>query len=428
MVSIRDIFSKEKNTLRKEDHFLVLSFLPIAMILLALTYQNPIRILQGLNAIRLSNDVLLTDYIVLSGTGSALFNSAILTLFNLYFFKKLKLKPNGIIISSLFLVSGFSFMGKNPFNIWPFYIGGFIYSKVHNIEYKNVFIISMLSTSLSPLISVLILSLKYGLMISLFLSAIIGSFLGYVMPAVSSQILMAHSGYSIYNMGFAAGLTGVLTFSVLKMLKIPVESNFIVNDVPDHRLHLFFAGYFILLILYGYMTNGWSFDGYLTLMTRSGRLVTDMTRLDGFSISFVNMGLMGLIAIIYVFLLGGILNGATIAAVLAVSGFGSFGKHPKNTIPILAGVAFSALIFKMDISSTHVITAGLFGTTLAPIVGEYGSIYGLILGFLHLSLIGTIGPLHGGIHLYNNGLSGGIVATLFMPMLDALKKEKHNAI
>lgn len=428
MVSIRDIFSKEKNNLRKEDHFLLLSLLPIAMILLALTYQNPIDILRGLNAIRLSNDVLLTDYIVLSGTGSALFNSAILTLFNLYSLKKLKLKPNGIIISSLFLVSGFSFIGKNPFNIWPFYIGGLIYSKVHNIEYKNVFIISMLSTSLSPLISVLILSLKYSLLISLFLSAVIGSFLGYVMPAVSSQVLMAHSGYSIYNMGFAAGLTGVLAFSVLKMLKIPVEANFIVSDVPDHRLHTFFAGYFILLILYGYMTNGWSFDGYLTLMNRSGRLVTDMTRLDGFSISFVNMGLMGLIALIYIFLLGGILNGATIAATLAVCGFGSFGKHPKNTLPILAGVAISALIFKMDISSTHVITAGLFGTTLAPIVGEYGAVYGLILGFLHLSLITTIGPLHGGIHLYNNGLSGGIIATLFMPMLDALKKEKHNAI
>lgn len=428
MVSIRDIFSKHKNTLKQEDQFLILLILPISMILLALTYQNPIHILKGLNTIRLSNDVLLTDYILLSGTGSALFNSALITLFNIYFLKKLKLKPNGIVISSLFLVSGFSFIGKNPFNIWPFYIGGFIYSKVHNIEYKNVFIISILSTSLSPLISVLILSLKYGFVISLTLSLLIGSFLGYVMPAVSSQVLMAHSGYSIYNMGFAGGLMGMLAFSILKMMKVPVQANFIVNDIADTRLHFFFGGYFILLILYGFFTNGRSFDGYRTLISRSGRLVTDMTRLDGFSVSFINMGLMGLLSLTYVLLLGGFLNGPTIAAVLTVCGFGSFGKHPKNTLPILVGVAVSALAMKMDISSTHVITAGLFATTLAPIVGEYGAVYGLILGFLHLSLITTIGPLHGGIHLYNNGLSGGIVATLFMPMLDALKKEKQNAI
>ncbi|MDO4721337.1 MAG: DUF1576 domain-containing protein [Peptostreptococcaceae bacterium] len=428
MVTFHEIFSKEKNVLHKNDQFVVLLILPLAMIVLAFTYDNPVAVIRGINKIRLSNDVLLTDYMLLGGMGSALFNSAVVTLINLWLIYRLELKPNGIIISSLFLISGFSFIGKNMFNIWPFYLGGWLYAQVHKIEFKNVFIICMLSTALSPLISVLVLSLRYDLTVSLFLTIIIGAFLGYVMPAVSSQVLLAHSGYSIYNMGFAGGLMGILVFSILKALKIPVQTNLIVSASSDDRLNWFFTLYFILLILYGFFTNGRSFSGYSKLLSRSGRLVTDMTRLDGFSLSTINMGIMGLISILYVLLMGGVINGPTIAGILTVSGFAAFGKHPRNCLSILAGVALSAKILSMDIASTQVIIAGLFATTLAPIVGEYGFSYGFVLGFLHLVMTFNIGALHGGVFLYNNGLSGGLVATLFVPMLDALKKEKQDAI
>lgn len=428
MVRFTDIFSKEKNTLHKDDQFLILLLLPVSMLLLSFAYDNPIGLIMGLNKIRLSNDVLLTDYILVSGTGGALFNSAILTFANIYLIRKLDLKPNGIIISSLFLISGFSFIGKNPFNIWPFYLGGLIYATVHRMEYKNVVIVSILSTTLSPLISVLVQSLQYGFTVSLALTALIGMFIGYVMPAVSSQVLMAHSGYSIYNMGFAGGLMGVLSFSILKALNIHIETNLVLSTVLDRKLGLFFGIYFAFLVILGFLTNGRNFKGFLTLLSRSGRLITDFTRLDGFSLTLINMGLLGLIALAYVIIMGGVFNGPTIAGVLTVAGFGCFGKHPKNTLPILIGVSLSAMLLQMELSSTLVIITGLFGTTLAPIVGEYGFGYGIILGFLHLVLTFHVGALHGGIHLYNNGLSGGIVATLFMPMLDAFKKEKKNAI
>jgi hypothetical protein len=34
--------------------------------------------------------------------------------------------------------------------------------------------------------------------------------------------------------------------------------------------------------------------------------------------------------------------------------------------------------------------------------------------------------MHGGLMLYNNGLSGGIVAAVLIPLIDAFKKEKKN--
>ena len=72
------------------------------------------------------------------------------------------------------------------------------------------------------------------------------------------------------------------------------------------------------------------------------------------------------------------------------------------------------------------IMAALFGTTLAPIAGEYGVLWGLLAGLLHAALVLNIGASHGGLALYNNGLSGGIIAMLLIPMIDAFKRERSN--
>jgi hypothetical protein len=65
----------------------------------------------------------------------------------------------------------------------------------------------------------------------------------------------------------------------------------------------------------------------------------------------------------------------------------------------------------------------LFSTTLAPIAGNYGPIIGIIAGMSHMILVTNVGIIHGGINLYNNGFSGGIVAGVLIPIVDAFKKE-----
>ena len=121
------------------------------------------------------------------------------------------------------------------------------------------------------------------------------------------------------------------------------------------------------------------------------------------------MGIMGLISTNYVILIGGKFNGPIIGGILSVTAFGAFGKHPKNSIPILVGVYLASLLNIYDITATSSILAGLFGTTLAPITGEFGFFPGIISGFLHMALVFNIGAVHGGINLYNNGFSGGFV-------------------
>jgi hypothetical protein len=143
-----------------------------------------------------------------------------------------------------------------------------------------------------------------------------------------------------------------------------------------------------------------------------------------FPLTLVNMGLLGIMGTVYVYFLGGNFNGPTICALLTLIGFGAFGKHLKNTLPILIGVVIAAWLYPVQPSITTIVITGLFGTTLAPIAGEYGPLIGMLVGMVHFALTLNISSLHGGIHLYNNGLSGGIIATLFIPLLNAFRKEK----
>lgn len=407
-----------------DQMYAVLLILPISMFILAFFYSSPSEIIKGLNTIRLATDVLLTDYFLIAGIGSSLINAALLMLINIYILRRLMLRPNGIIISALFLVGGFGFMGKNIFNVWPFYLGGYIYSRYHHMPYKNVIIISMLSTTLSPITSVLAEVSRLGGLMGFVVTISISSFIGFIMPTISAHVLTAHSGYSLYNMGFAAGLVGIVAYAILQAFGYQVE--------PKTDLYTQFdTGIFLLLILFccvligiGYKMNGKSFKGLKNVFLHPGRLVTDMIKHVGFGLSLVNMGLLGIVAIGYVILLGGVLNGPIIAGILTVIGFGAFGKHLKNSIPLLIGVYLASFIIARDIPISTIIITGLFATTLAPIIGEYGAIYGLLIGFIHLAVVLNIGSIHGGLHLYNNGLAAGIIATLFVPMVDAFRRER----
>lgn len=404
----------------------VLYILPLAMLLYAFLTTNLRELSQGFQIILKSNDVLLTDYLAIAGVGPTLVNAALVLLINLWLIKKLDLKPNGIIIAALFLLAGFSFMGKNIFNIWPFYFGGFIYSRYHQIPYKNVVLINMFSTAFSPISSLIAGAMSDHLMLVIVMNAVVGGFIGFIMPTISAHILTLHSGYNLYNMGTAAGLVGMLVYSILDVSKVNIEANSLLLQENNPAVIIFFVLYSITLIILGWRINERSFKGYRDVMKHTGRLVTDVIKQDGFGLSIMNMGILGLLSIAFVLVVGGVMNGPTIAAVLAVMGFGSFGKHPKNTWPIVLGVCLGWVMFGIDKPISTLVMSALFGTTLAPVAGEFGALWGIVAGMLHMAFVVNIGAMHGGLMLYNNGLSGGIVAAVLIPLIDAFKKEKKN--
>lgn len=420
------IIEKDHFHVKRITNLLILSILPVGLICLAFIMDSPQNILRGLYNIIIAPDILLTDYIEVGGIGAAFLNAGILSLISIIILHIFKLKVNGMLIAATYTITGFAFIGKNIVNIWPIYLGGYLYSKYKKTHLKSIILILMFGTSLSPVISEIALGLNLSKVISIPLGITVGILIGFIITPLSSSMVRFHDGYNLYNIGFTGGMIGTLIASILRSFGIFIKTQSILSNNYSMFLRNILIVLFVILIAIGVMLfNRQGLKRYAGIFKYTGRIVTDFTILEGYGITYINMGIMGLICILYVIISGGTFNGPIIAGILTVVGFSAFGNHPMNSIPILIGVYLASSINVLDKSSTTVIISALFGTTIAPLAGAYGWLLGIIAGFLHLSVVTNVIQLHGGINLYNNGLAGGIVAAILAPLAEAFNKEVY---
>lgn len=410
---------KEKE-IHKQHLLMILSAFPIAFMIFALI--NGKDMLSGLWTIHLSPTILITDFIELGGIGAAFFNAALIGFINLYLLNKFKMKINGLLIAAFLTMLGFAFLGKNLVNILPLYIGGYLYAKHQKIHMRDVIAVIMFSTGLSPIISQIMFADLFPTMIGLVLGFGVGIIIGFTITPIAAHMVKFHDGHNLYNIGFTAGIIGTLFTSILRAIDKEIEPVSIIYKDSDLSIKIMLSILFLALILLGFYLNNNGFKQFKYIFKYKGRMVTDFPFLVGHGITFMNMGAMGLMSILVVTLLGGIVNGPILASIFTVVGFSALGKHFKNCLPIMAGVFTTALVLGLDVSGTTLIMAILFSTTVAPITGTYGTLAGFLAGVLHLVIVMNIGIVHGGINLYNNGFSGGLVAGILIPVLDAFKK------
>ena len=122
--------------------------------------------------------------------------------------------------------------------------------------------------------------------------------------------------------------------------------------------------------------------------------------------------------------MGVCLNGPLVCCVIGIMGFGAFGMHPKNMVPVMVGANLAALFLKqLPFTSPGVLLASLLCTGLAPIAGRFGWGWGVAAGFLHMCVVQHTGSLQGGMNLYNNGFTAGLVCVLLIPIIEALTPE-----
>ena len=124
----------------------------------------------------------------------------------------------------------------------------------------------------------------------------------------------------------------------------------------------------------------------------------------------------------YVVSIGAVLNGPVIGAIFCVIGFSACGSHVFNSLPLLAGVTIANLLSVYTINETVTVTSAIFAMMLCAVTNAYGWKGGLVVGFVHASMVLNIDFLHGGLNLYNNGFSGGLVAMMIIPLLDLSKQ------
>ncbi len=416
----------QQSSLENKKKLFVLLVFSLSLILFGLAKDSPHNIYFGLRNIILSRDTLVTDYIAVGGIGAAFINSGLLTLVFVFMLYRMKININGISYAAIFSIAGFAFFGKNLFNVWFVILGVFLYAKVQREKFSKYVYIALFGTAMAPIATEFIFSDYLPWYYGILIGVSIGVIVGFILPPLSTHLVRMHQGYSLYNIGFAAGLISTVFVSIFKLYGYTSDTQQIYSEGNNLIFSFFLIGLFSVMILFGYLGNNRSFKNYLKIWTYTGRLVTDYIILEGISLTLINMGLTGIISTFFVLIVGGQLSGPTIGAILAVVGFSAFGKHPKNIIPIYLGVYIGALTNIWDIRDPSILLAALFGTSLAPIAGEFGIIIGALAGFIHLAVTLNVLALHGGLNLYNNGFSAGLVATFLVPIIDAFRKEESS--
>ena len=400
----------------------------VSLLLMALgvILDDPRNILPGLYRIVSMQDLLITDYVEIAGVGAALINSGLVTIISIVLIKLSGDPFNGFTLVEMGLMAGFSLFGKNVFNIWPIIFGTWLYSRYQKEPFSKYASVALLATALSPLVSYMSLGSIHA---SLPLGILVGILVGFILPSLTAYTYKIQNGMNLYNTGFACGL--------FAMMIVPLLTAF--GDHPDSAMYwatdynrTFFliltllCGFFIITGFFFSGNPAWAvWAGYRRLLSTTGRVPSDYLRMFGGGPVLVNMGVNGLLGMLYIFAVGGELNGPTLGGIFTIMGFSAFGKHAFNIIPIMIGVTLGAYGMRNTPDTPTLQLAGLFGTTLAPIAGHFGWPFGILAGFIHSALVLQTGGPVAGVNLYNNGFSGGLIAIVLYPTITAIVRHRR---
>lgn len=415
---------------RQQGEFVRACMIAFSVILIVFGFlcDPPDVIFRGIFSIIGSRAGLITDSIVVGGMGAAFVNAGLVTLISIVIISWSGLQFSGISVACLCLMAGFSLFGKDVWNILPILLGSFLYSRYKKEPFSHYVYVALFGTALSPVVSELVLVSTGNQLVWHLVGLAIGVLIGFVLPPVAGYTLRVHQGYNLYNVGFAAGLIGMILTSLFRSFGRTFEPQFEWSGGNNLRLSIFLFLLFALMFLVGFFWNGKTARGLARITRHSGRLVADFTLLDGLPVTLMNMAVIGGFATSYVLLVRGQLNGPTIGGILSMVGFGAFGKHLRNIIPVMLGVVLSSFFMVWSLNDPHVLIVTLFSTGLAPIAGQFGWKWGLVAGIIHGSVALNVSILNGGLNLYNNGFSAGLICIVLVPLIEGLRREHHSEI
>lgn len=399
----------------------VIALYAAAFVAFGLGVETPSAALRGFFDILTTRDALLTDYFGVGGIGGGCLSAGLLTLAAVFVYRWTDAKVTGASVAALFLVLGFGLFGKNLLNVWAIVAGVWLYAKFRREPFTAHINTAFFGCALAPVFSEILFSTSLPLSARLPLAIVTGLLIGFILPPAAAHLFRAHMGFSLYNMGYTAGIVGAVLVAMYKAYGFVPDPVFIWTKGAN----LLLAGF--VTVLFGSMLIvGWRLDPAAPRRLREivrlpGRAPSDFIAIAGFGATLMNMGLAGFIGAVYVLLIGGDLNGPTIGAIFTIVGFAAYGKHPLNITPIMAGVFLGSLFKTWQANDPSVQLAALFGTTLAPIAGRFGWPWGIVAGVLHSTVAMTVGALHAGLNLYNNGFAAGIVASLLAPIILAVR-------
>lgn len=417
------MLSREKIYVKNHYRYDAIFVFSVLAMSVGLLFDSPKEILEGYFNILKSPSHLLTDYMAVGGIGATFLNAGLLMLLASFVLWRRQQLLTGPIIAALFTLFGFSLFGKNLFNTIPITFGVYLYGKIEGLKFNTLTMNSLFGTALGPVVSYLCFGIGLPFFKGLLISYAVGIIIGMLIPALSASFLRFHQGYSLYNIGFTCGVIGLFIQGVFKSFNLEVKNVNVVSK-GNLRIAIIMYVFFAVVFALGFYLNGYSFKNFGNLIKNSGRAPSDFGNIYGRGVSMINMSALGIIYTTYVLIMNQPLNGPILGGIFTIFGFGIFGKHIRNVLPILVGTLIAYFLNIYDPHSVSATVTILFATNLAPVAGEYGFIAGIFAGFCHVSIVSSVGVLHGGLNLYNNGFSGGFVAATLVPIFESIRNSR----
>lgn len=92
---------------------------------------------------------------------------------------------------------------------------------------------------------------------------------GFILVPLASQVLKFHQGYSLYNIGFTAGLTGMFFTAVLRGFGVEIKAVSILSNDRNTGLIVFLYALFALPFLLGFLSNRGRLTGFRCLLSQN---------------------------------------------------------------------------------------------------------------------------------------------------------------
>jgi len=419
---------------------------------------------QGLLTIYTSSAVLMHDYFAMVGIGPAFVISGMAGLTALIAFKFAKMPIGGLQMGVFGLVMGFALLGKNPFNMLPFYVGAYLYSRFKNEPFKKNVTMAGFASCLAPVVNqpahMPEVANLVGSLGGVFIGALLGIFIGFVVNSKAGFIKKSHEGLNLYNIGWGAGLISIALTVVYAAIGIqrfgprftwetayasaagvagvytPPSSFTLSGPNYNTELFIFLIWITVFFFVFGLLTGGkLNKLREILYMKADDNVFFDKY---GQGHTYLAMGCLGLLALIITGTLQVHLTAGIIGAILSMIGWGGFGKAVANSAAIIAGVMLGGIVkylihpdffavqapFFEYLSVQDVIwTSAFWGTCLSPMARHFGWKWALLIGMVHFAFASTIAPFHWGQNLYNNGLAAGFVCVVMIPVIRAFDRK-----
>jgi len=396
----------------------------VALLITGLVAGNPAESWSGFLTILRSPAQLTIDYFKIGTVGGTFLNSGLVGLACVLVFALSRTAVNGTSLMAFFLTIGFSFFGINFVNIWPIFLGTWLFSRVAKTPFSAQTNFALFATALTPFVSEALCrypvfdGLAYAMVGRIVLAIILGVVCGFLLPILCKHGPNLHKGYSLYNAASVAGFIAIVLFGIMfRGTGHEIPTNTDIGESHGTVVLTFSIVMSVLMIVAGFLLNGKSFKGYKAVITATGHSC-DFTNIANAPLTMVNIGIFGLFTTAYYLITGAAFTAPTAGSIICLLAIAPCGAHVLNMLPIMIGYAIASTFGAFELNTQAIIVGLCFAGAMIPVSGRFGSLCGIAAGMIHALIVTTVVTFHGGFCLYNGGFTCAVTVIFLLPILE----------